>query len=294
MRGEACRSVVGSLIHPDILKFVGFVFLALILINCAATKQNYLDPEGPRYVGHFAPETRVFTGQIKVISFNIKMAEKIEEALEELVQDTHLRNADIILLQEMDPQGAQEIAEAIRCNYVYYPSTLHPSTNQGMGNAILSRWPIVGHQKIILPHEHPLRKIRRNAVFATIQVADFEVLACSVHTEMYLLGHEKKIDQVEELLKNIGAEFKHIVVGGDFNTETQYAVRETERVFRKAGFVRSNKELGPTARGDPLGLVEFELDHLFIRGFKLLSVGKSEASQASDHMPIWAVMGFEQ
>lgn len=281
------------MVNTSLLRIIGFAWLAALLTGCAATKHNYLDPEGPRYVGQFAHDAPEFSGQIKVITYNIKMAEKIEEALEELGQDPDLRNADIILLQEMDPQGAEKIAEAIRCNFVYYPSTLHPSSNQAMGNAVLSRWPIVEHRKVILPHEHPLRKIRRNAVFATIQVEDIKVLACSVHTEMYLLGHKKKIDQVKELLGGISGDFKHIVVGGDFNTETQYAVRETERVFRRAGFIRCNKGLGPTARGDPLGVVQFEFDHLFVRGFEVLNVGISEVSKASDHMPVWAVLDFE-
>jgi endonuclease/exonuclease/phosphatase family metal-dependent hydrolase len=103
-------------------------------------------------LGRFAQEPPEFAGEIRVVTFNIKMAEKITEALEELGEDPELEDADIILLQEMDPQGVEQISRAIGCNYVDYPSTLHPTHNPGMGNA----------------------------VFATIQIEDRKVLAVGV------------------------------------------------------------------------------------------------------------------
>jgi endonuclease/exonuclease/phosphatase family metal-dependent hydrolase len=268
-------------------------FVLLYVVSCTPVRESYTHPEGPRYMGQFAKTTPEFDGQLKVVTYNIKLGRKLERAIIELEKEESLKDADVLFLQEMDPDGVEEIAQYLRYDYVYYPAALHSTHDKGFGNAILSKWPIKEHQKVVLPHEHPIRKMQRNAVFALLAVGEYDVLTCSVHTELYIIGHENKMDQVEEVVRNIGENFDYVIIGGDFNTDTDYSVIGTERIFRKAGLRRANKGIGYTSRGDPLGMLKWEFDHIYVRGFEVLDAGKYEEADASDHLPVWTVLKFD-
>jgi len=266
---------------------VALIFLSIVLLSCQTVQEDYTDPTGPRYQGRYAPDAPEFTGILRVVTYNIKLSEKLEQAIQELSHEPELKDADVILLQEMDPAAVEIMGKILKYNYIYYPAALRGWDNKGFGNAVLSRWPILRHQKIVLPYENPIRKMHRNAVLATLQVGDYEILTCSVHTEIATLAQSKRLEQSEALLESIAQGYPYAIVGGDFNTETQYGVRETERLFRKSGFVCANKGVGPTAKGDPFGILDFEFDFIFVRGLEVLECGKVEGAQASDHFPVW-------
>jgi endonuclease/exonuclease/phosphatase family metal-dependent hydrolase len=59
-------------------------------------------------------------------------------ALAELREIENQRALDIILLQEMDETGAEQIARELRLNYVYFPAAIEPTYDENFGNAILS------------------------------------------------------------------------------------------------------------------------------------------------------------
>jgi endonuclease/exonuclease/phosphatase family metal-dependent hydrolase len=267
---------------------------AALALSCFTVSQNYNHPDGPKSIGRHSGPPPPFTGSLKVVSYNIRYGRNIEEAIRELVSIPQLMDVDVLLLQEMDPMGVRAIAEKLRLNYVYYPSALYRNSEQSFGNAVLSPWPITKHMKIVLPHENPVRKMNRNAVFATLKIADFELLAVSAHTGLFILGSEKRLDQVGAVVDHIGRTSPYVVVGGDFNTESQYTVRETERRFRQAGFTVATKGIGPTAKGDPLGIFEFAMDYIFVKGFSVEATGKAEEAEASDHLPVWATLRMEK
>src|SRR5688500_12753798 len=74
------------------------------LLGCP-TGRNYPNPDGPRYAGGTAvatgPASKNATA-LRVISFNIEYALRMDSAIAVLAGDPALRNADVILLQEMD------------------------------------------------------------------------------------------------------------------------------------------------------------------------------------------------
>lgn len=271
-----------------------FLFLLMIAIVSCTMIKNYPNPEGPEFVGNFAAETPDFEGTIKVVTFNIKLGKKIESAIEDLNQSPQLRNADILLLQEMDEDGVDRIARRLRYNFVYYPASMHYKHGKNYGNAILSKWPIRNHRKIVLPYEHPMNKQIRIAAIATILVEDFEVLTYSVHTEMFWLGPKKKLDQVDSILRSVADHFEYVIIGGDFNTNTENGVRETEKLFAQAGFLRASRGSGVTSNVHLLGLTDFKLDHIFVKGFTPEICGKCEEARSSDHYPVWAILRLDR
>jgi endonuclease/exonuclease/phosphatase family metal-dependent hydrolase len=266
---------------------------SFVVMSCSPVK-NFVDPEGPVYTGEYANYPSEFNDTVKVVSYNIKLGQKIEQAIKEFSRPEALRNADIILLQEMDTGGVKILAERLRYNYVYYPASIHSKHNKAFGNAILSKWPITDHQKIILPYQHPFRKQKRIAVAATIKMGDHHIVAYSVHTEMFWLNNPKRVDQAAYIIQSIPDDADYVVVGGDFNTEFPRNVRDMEDVFAGAGLIRASEGVGSTGKGDPFGLVKFELDHVFTRGLKVVENGKLAGAKASDHLPVWLMLKFAE
>jgi endonuclease/exonuclease/phosphatase family metal-dependent hydrolase len=254
--------------------------------SCVTVKQSYDSIPGPSYSGNYANGTPEYEGTLRAVSYNIQWAEKLEMAVDELGSENSLQDADVILLQETHTSAADAIARRLNYNYVFYPTAMYRKSLE-FGNAVLSRWPIKEHWKVVLPHENPLRKMHRIAVMSVLEVAGSEVLVVNVHTHTLLFGNEVRLDQMEHVAENLHERFSFGIVGGDFNTDSEYIVREMERIFSKAGFTRATKGIGPTHKQNLLGLGDLELDHIFVKGMDVVSVGKVTDADASDHLPIW-------
>jgi hypothetical protein len=214
-----CR-IINILVWPVPNKTIFIYLVLLVIASCTVTK-NYTNPERPEFLGNFAKEIPDFDWSIKVVTYNIKLSEEIYKAIEDLGRTPELLDADIILLQEMADDGVAEIAQRLHYNFVYYPASIHYKHGKNYGSAILSKWPIKDHRKIVLPYEHPMNKQIRIAAIATIVIEEFEILTYSVHTEMFWLGGKKKLDQVDSILRSVADQFEQVIIGGDFNTNTE-------------------------------------------------------------------------
>jgi len=265
------------------------VILALTAASCGMRK-TYTEPGGPVYEGNFRPETEEFSGTAKVVSYNVALAERIDLAIVELREFPELSGADIILLQEMDPEGVSAIAESLGCEYVYYPSVVHAKHGKDFGTAILSKLPIKSHRKVVLPYEDPVRKSRRVVTVAEVAAGANRVLVVSSHTESALMNIDSRVAQADSLVRSLMSEHRFAIVGGDFNTVSQEAVNALDAMFYWVGFERATAGVGATARWGPQGIVELELDHIYVKGFDVLEAGKVWEADASDHKPIWAVL----
>jgi endonuclease/exonuclease/phosphatase family metal-dependent hydrolase len=121
-----------------------------LVVGCARTI-NLLDPAVPRFSGEYASlATDLSARPVRIVTFNIKLARRIDRAIEMLRSDS-LRDADIVALEEMDDTGVDRIAGALGLNYVYYPGSIHPTDHNYFGPAVLSRWPIERSWKLLVP-----------------------------------------------------------------------------------------------------------------------------------------------
>ena len=255
--------------------------------------QNYSDPDGPRFVGNHAEENLVSSdvtnGEISVISYNIRYALNMDEAITELEALEAEQGADIILLQEMDEIGVEQVAQSLALNYVYYPAGIEPLYSHNFGNAILSKWPITDAEKLILPHKSLTTGLGRMATKATITMPDSTILVYSIHTETMLTLPSFRQDQFETILDDVEADANYVIVGGDFNTVTQADADDLTQIFYDNGYVRATVGLGNTYAKQR---VEAVADHIFSKGFEVIESGKVAEATASDHLPIWAQLEF--
>ena len=249
--------------------------------GCAAAL-NYDDPAGPVLVVQ-QPSSRLATGEIRLVTFNVKWGEHVDRAAELLTRPGPLKDADVLFLQEMDGPGTEKLARALGMNSIYVPSAWHPSSQRDFGVAVLSPWPLDDGRKVPLPHEHRFRKLRRAAVAATVRTPAGNLRAYSVHFEtvygLWSEGHRR--DQARAVLADAATWPGPVVIAGDLNG------RGPADEVAKAGFFWLTRTL------DDRGIF-FDFDHVLVRG--LCATGPRSAAHApdvtgaSDHRPVWAIV----
>jgi endonuclease/exonuclease/phosphatase family metal-dependent hydrolase len=258
--------------------------LAALLGSACATARNYLDPDGPLYVGGraTAPPRRA---ALRIVTFNIEYAKRVDAALA-LLREPPLRDADVLALQEMDAPGVERVATALDLNYVYFPSSLLSDTGRDFGTAILSPWPLVEPRKLLLPHASRIKGGRRAVTIATLDRGADRLRVYSVHLPSPLgVSGAQRRDQVRMILADAAASADPVLVVGDFNT------REVGRLFEDQGFRWISKAVGTTTRRAGMS---FSFDHIFAKGLPLTASFEAAAVPdnrgASDHRPVWAVV----
>jgi endonuclease/exonuclease/phosphatase family metal-dependent hydrolase len=250
-------------------------------VGCAAAL-NYDDPAGPLVVVREV-SSRAATNEIRLVTFNVKFGERVEQAADLLSMPGPLKDADILFLQEMDGPGTEKLARALRMNSVYVPSARHPSSHRDFGVAVLSPWPLDDARKVPLPYQHRFRGLRRAAVAATVHTPSSDIRVYSVHLEtpfgLWSEGHRR--DQARAVKADAASWTGPVVIAGDFN-----GAAPADEVA-KSGFTWLTRSL------DDRGMF-LDLDHVLVRG--LCTTGNRPAAHApdvtgaSDHRPVWAVV----
>lgn len=254
-------------------------------------KRNYMHPSEPQYFCKDYEAPQKVPAQIRVFTYNIQFAKKIKHAVALIKNHGNLNHADIILLQEMDADGVRHISDELKYNFVYYPAVKHPNHGRDFGNAILSKWPIADHQKLILPYVE-LNKLQRIAVLAGINVGPHRVLAISVHMDVWLKT-ELRTRQMNSVIQVIDPSVKHCIIAGDFNTLTKKNYHATIDPFLHAGFELATKNIAWSYKHWYILNRKTSLDHIFTKGLHLLETDKVQSKKPSDHFPIWAELEFD-
>lgn len=260
---------------------------ALLLVagsSACRTAVEYPAPHGPVYAGAFTsasapvPEPREAPLRIRIVTFNIEYALRVDRALAALRDHEHLRGLDLLALQEMDVPGTVAIARGLGLNYAYCPASLHPKYGRDVGNAVLSRWPISDATKVPLPHRSRLLKQSRVAVRATVSVAGRPLRVYSVHLgSPFGASPGQRRDQIDVVLRDAETSPHPVVIAGDFNSSGL-----GERLVAR-GYAWPTRNAGPSTRG-------LSFDHVFTRGLgpaEVRSGVAGEVTDASDHRPVW-------
>lgn len=186
-----------------------------------------------------------------------------------------LRDADVIILQEMTAPATKFLADSLHMRFVYYPAIYNRIVRRDIGNAILSRWPIAEDAKLILPSRSRYAKTQRIATAATIRIRDKSVRVYSTHLGTPAdLGWKGRVAQLQRILDDAAA-YKTVVIGGDMNS------KDIGRIAREAGYVWPTDTI---PKSNAFG----RFDHFFMRGLVVTSAGTHRVPRSiSDHSPIW-------
>lgn len=270
---------------------IRFWLIIVFLISSCQPLQNFLEPDSPKFEGDFSNPSEFSEGFIKVVTWNIRYSLETEKAINELHESEELNGADFLLLQEVDEKSVKSIAESLQYAYIYYPASKHTYHNKNFGNAVLSKWPIIQTQKLILPNQNPKNQQKRIAVKAIVKIGYEQVSVYSIHTETNWMNIKKRDEQIDYLRKDVGDDERMIIIGGDFNTLTHASVRNLENRFAKTGMVQASE--GADHSVNFWGF-QFPMDHIFTNNFRIIENGVWKRTNASDHFPIWVVLESEE
>jgi endonuclease/exonuclease/phosphatase family metal-dependent hydrolase len=274
--------------------YLGGLILALgcLLLAGCGVKTGYAPAAVKVYRGAALEPPPAVPDSLKVMSWNIQYGERVAQALVEIQADSTLADADIILVQEMTREGIAEMARVLGMHHVYGLAAVHPHHQKLFGNGVLSRWPIVADKAIQLPHETLITGHRRIAVAADINLGDQVVRAVSIHTATVVMDLDKRVDQAKAARDSLGEFAGPVIMGGDFNTVTDYEVTLLRQTMRRLRLDTVRLPAGPTIANKVKkvpGSVPV-LDHIFVKDFTAGSRGIAAGATASDHYPIWAVL----
>jgi endonuclease/exonuclease/phosphatase family metal-dependent hydrolase len=221
--------------------------------------------------------------QIRVVTFNIEYALRVEQAIEALRSHPRLRDPDLLLLQEMDLAGVERVARALSLSHAYCPSSVHPKTRRDIGTAVLSPWPIEDRWKVRLPHLSLMTHHARSVVGARVAIGGRTFRVYSVHFGTLLgLGGDQRLEQLQAVVDDArGGSDPAVIVGGDFNSRTLAARLANQ------GYAWLTRDIGPTWKG-------FRFDHVLVRGLSPLAEAgvAREVKDASDHHPAWVTLSW--
>ncbi len=276
-----------------IIAILGVILLVILilLVGSRRSLEDYTDPSGPFYEGHYAEEQPYSDGTLKVVNWNISFSNRIDEAIEVLTGVEELRDADLLLLQEMEADSVDEIAQALNYDYIYYPASVHRRHEKDFGEAILSKWPIKQHSKVVLPNSVPVINQTRIAVKAEIMIDGIEMDVYNTHLEsvwMFQIGGDT---QVDFLADQIGADGGYVFLGGDFNTWSEGSITALEDRFGQIGLDRVSARTDYTFLYRGLKLT---MDHLFARGASNYKSGVWHGTTVSDHFPVWVMLQMQE
>jgi endonuclease/exonuclease/phosphatase family metal-dependent hydrolase len=262
---------------------VGFV-RALALASAALASgcvSNYLDPAGPFYATTHG-DGRDREPEVRIVTFNVERGRRVDRAIAALQAHPALREADIVVLQEMSAEGVEAVARALRMNSAYFPASREPGGGADWGNAILSPWPLADARKLLLPHRSVGSRRARTATSARLLRPAGAVRVYSTHLgSVWGTTEARRRDQAEKILADAAGVREPVVIAGDFNS------RELGQLFVRQGYCWPTRDVGPTVD-------RYSVDHVFARG---LCAGPAfragvarDVTDASDHRPVWAVL----
>lgn len=264
-------------------KLTSLLLLAVLTASCRAVL-NYPSAVGPRYAGSPVSTSivRADGHVLRVVTYNVQWGKHIDRAINVLRTRAPLPDADIVVLQEMDAEGTRRIADALGMSWVYYPAAVHPKLGHDFGNAVLSRWPIVEDEKLLLPHIGGLRHAQRIATAATVLVGAVKVRVYSAHLGTPSdIRPSKRRDQARMILADAAA-YPLVIVAGDMNSHG------IGKEFVAGGF------FWPTEH-NRFTTALFNWDHVFLKGFTAPARDQRftgvvrDTLGTSDHDPVWAV-----
>ena len=198
---------------------------------------------------------------------------------------------DFVALQEVDRftdrsgkdlDQAKKLAELTGMNYQFFKAI--DRSNGEYGVAILTKYPIIEHQQVLLPPLPGNQGETRTAGWIRVELSDGkDFVFASTHLDH--LADENREYQSRELLKALKSYQKYpIVLGGDFNMNQSNSVWDLLKVI----FHVPCTNCAPThSATKPTTAIDYLLlNHTANEQMKVKSYDTFLETYASDHLPV--------
>ena len=272
------------------------VLLASIVIAGVVLPPLWLEAFPP--ASQAGPVTDAVSG-LSIVTLNIAKVSDPEAILSEWNRYPAIRDADVILLQEVavpqEPRSGVVVRLAERLHrFVEFASPEALPTTLGL--AILSRYPLSEVHTITLPKRNLVFRSRtRIALLATAATPLGPVRVAVTHLDTRE-NPEQRVAQLAPVLDSLASEARPAIVAGDLNTNSfvwfgavlpivarHRQIESVKLLLQSRGFTTPMSGSSPTF--DHLGM---KLDWIFSRGLKGMAAS-IQPLDFSDHHAVRAV-----
>lgn len=334
------RRIVQVLIVIGVSVLVGLLMLVCFFLW--ASSASYPRNRYAELVTYHNKAPTVFQGEVTIVTYNIgylsgltnnqavqRDAELFTRNLQTVLTALSAVQPDIIGLQEIDIAswrsfGVNQVAAlaeglaldrgAIAINwdkrYVPFPY-FPPSAHFGRvvsGQAILSRYPIQAHDRVVLasvptqPFWYRAFYLDRLAQVSQIQLGNQPVVVINVHLEAFDQATRLRQTETVRQLYDRYAKTSPVLLMGDFNSDPPHSIGELSTLTPLLAIPHLQSVLPLTADAShPLTFPSDHpttlLDYIFYAAdrWELLEASVlTEAKQASDHLPVMARLRLRQ
>jgi endonuclease/exonuclease/phosphatase family metal-dependent hydrolase len=234
---------------------------------------------------------------ISIASLNLDHESSFEKVLHDVEAAPRLRNADIILLQEVShvergPSIASRLAE--RLNYQVAFSPEGPKIYD-RGLAVVSKFPIEDSKvEWLTPYNLHFKTRHRFALAVKLRVPAGELRIWNAHLDTRI-NPAQRLGQLQPVMDEAAKLTGPRLIGGDLNTNDFYWIEHVLPIPHGGGYRssvrRAMAQVGfQTPFADELvtlPVIHQHLDWLFVNGLEPLS-SSTEPIPFSDHHAIWA------
>jgi endonuclease/exonuclease/phosphatase family metal-dependent hydrolase len=224
--------------------------------------------------------------KLRVLSYNIKYCRGMngKVSLTAVASTIASTQPDLVGLQEVDyfnPRSAfadqtAKLGSRLGMYHIYGPNVTWGGVAR-FGNAVLSRYPIVYSENYLLPSQGEQRGLLR----VEIKLAGQPVVFLSTHLG---LNHQERLQQVDKIMAVTGGVCGPLLLAGDFNSRP-----DSEEVARVQSVLQAG-DLTGAGLTFPADQPQYKIDYIFYSHHWSLTETKVFGSQASDHLPLTAVV----
>ncbi|HLC39731.1 MAG TPA: endonuclease/exonuclease/phosphatase family protein [archaeon] len=193
---------------------------------------------------------------------------------------------------------AEEIAEELKFDYVFYEALKQvPEKPWAMGNAILSKFPIVEseyNQLTPVKYDGKVENQPRILIKSKIQIGDKMLNFLTTHLQFTVkfTTTSIRLAQVEKILSVIKKLSGPIILAGDFNVAPESEeIRKIEEVLARVDGKEPTWTIHPfEAFGWKVNSLKYRIDHIFLSKDLNYENFSIIPNKISDHLPIMATI----
>lgn len=233
---------------------------------------------------------------LNVLTFNIHSALGPNGGLdlEQIAREIESWDPDIVLMQEIDRYrnhsgGIDQpawFADRLGMHYSYGPNE-SPGNGQ-IGNATLSRFPILDQSNTHLPNQPGLKDaLLRGLLHTSIEVGDTAVSIYNTHLQPAY--DSLKLSQMQVVAQSLAADPQPMILGGDFNATS------SSQVMSLAGQYLDDvwDSVGAGPEGTSPGAHRARIDHVLYSSSFVPGTARTIESAVSDHRAVGATLTLQ-
>ena len=230
---------------------------------------------------------------LNVLTFNIHSALGPSGGLdlEQIAREIESWDPDVVLMQEIDrfrhhSGGIDQpawFADRLGMEYSYGPN--ESPGNGEIGNATLSRFPIVEQTNTHLPNQPGLKDaLLRGLLHTSIEVEDTVVSIYNTHLQPAY--DSLKLSQMQVVAQSLAADPQPMILGGDFNATSSSSVMSLAGQYLDD--VWDSVGVGP--EGTSPGAHRARIDHVLYSSPFVPGSARTIESAVSDHRAVGATL----